>query len=233
MFCTQKYIHYLQRLADYSIGFVRYELDTRTGPPYSRVQFEHELKNAKVTLIENHPGLEGKYWTMGTWRHYQGFYMAAPEQLRGWRDRPPACRFAEFPQQDHQGMHREYVGGGISLHDPHICNVTQLIPLDRSEDFFVWHMSQKYFQHPHFSSLVVPIMDLHHDIRWKLQDARRWNTSSSFGHDQVDPYAGINMYDDEHNDSMKPAVPLNLSEYEAYVARGGLLYPTQMSNGTS
>lgn len=199
----------IDRLPDYSIGFMRYENQvSRTDR--RRIIWEFEWED-EIEVIA-HPGIEGRYFSTPGEHHHQGMYMAIPEQLLAWKNRPPNCNFDKPTRQ--YGYHRERISGGMNIFDPDHCNVTQLIPLDSAEDFLVHHLPNKNPKHreAHFLST----MDLHKK-RMKVlneQNKKMWV-------DGNDKYSGVHMFVDEPD--FKKFLPYNLDLYEQYVSRGGML----------
>ena len=198
-----------RRLPDYSIGFIRYEKHaSRTDR--RRIVWEFDWENEIEVL--NHPGIEGRYFSTPGWHHHQGMFMATPEQLLAWKNRPPNCKFDKPTRQ--YGYHRERISGALNIFDPEYCNVTQLVPLDSAEDFLLHHLSNKNPAHrePHFLST----MDLH---KKRMKVLNRQNKKVWV--DRNGKYNGIQMFVDEP-DSQK-FIPYNLDSYNHYVRRGGML----------
>jgi hypothetical protein len=69
--------------------------------------------------------------------------MATPEQFRAWSERGPDCRFNDTTVSLPGWGIREYTSS-LWLYSKEGCNVTQLIPAGRYNDFFIHHLSDKY-----------------------------------------------------------------------------------------
>ena len=199
----------LQRVADYSIGFLRYEnqmgrFDKR------RVVWEFEWKNEVGETID-HPGIEGRYFTSPPY-HHQGMFMATREQLVAWKTRGPECKFDRPVRRE--GYHRERTSGGLDLYDTMYCNVTQLLPLDSVEDLYIHHMPNK--NNERSPERTIATIDLHKKRMniLKKSDKKLWV-------DKFGKYNGIKMIIDERNKSL--SLPFDLTQYKDYVARGGVL----------
>ena len=102
----------LQRISDYSIGFLRYE-NQFTRFDKRRVVWEFEW-NDEVSKSVDHPGIEGRYFTSPPF-HHQGMFMATREQLVAWKTRGPNCKF-DRPIRRY-GYHRERTSGAMDLYD--------------------------------------------------------------------------------------------------------------------
>lgn len=207
-----------ERIPQYTIGFVQYEQRTDVGPPHPRQIFEHFWGDE--LLMVDHPNITGRYFQSASWHHHQGMYMATQDQLRAWMK---TCDFSSVPvrhRKKWEVLHSEVVIGGIYLWK--WCNVTQLLPLDSFQDFLLWHMPNKYFKQPGATSRKI------HHTRMKTLKAIFMNSSN---HVRIPSwwkrkgeYDGIKMFNDETDpDKLKDFSP-DLTEYLAYVKRGGMLY---------
>jgi hypothetical protein len=144
----------LQRISDYSIGFLRYE-NQFTRFDKRRVVWEFEW-NDEVSKSVDHPGIEGRYFTSPPF-HHQGMFMATREQLVAWKTRGPNCKF-DRPIRRY-GYHRERTSGAMDLYDTNFCNVTQLLPMDSMEDLYIHHMPNK--NNERLPKRVLSTMDVH------------------------------------------------------------------------
>jgi hypothetical protein len=236
-----------ERLADYSLGFLRYELSATDA---SRVIWEHGWDTSTPGFRQQHmihvPAYaahasaadkngsrsrtlqeDGAYYFNGAGTFHQGMYMATPQQLRLWRERP-GCHFnetAQFLVPPFAGL-REKMS---SLQLFRQCNVTQLLPLRSFPDFLVQHMGST--QHTVLHRLVRPRgsinnvspRELHQAIARNLEWLANHN-SSSHGRRRDDTtttsYKGLAMFADDRR--YKDFAPNN-SIFEEYVANGGRL----------
>lgn len=206
-----------KRIPQYTIGFVQYEQKIDVGPPHPRQIFEHVWGDD--LLLVDHPNITGRYFQTASWHHHQGMYMATPEQLRAWKK---TCDFSSVPVRHRKKweiLHSEVVIGGIYLWK--WCNVTQLLPLDSFQDFLLLHMPNKYYKQQGATSTKI------HHTRMKTIKAISMNSSN---HVRIPPwwkenreYDGIRMFNDEKDPvKLKEFFP-DLTEYLAYVKRGGML----------
>jgi len=197
------------RITDYSIGFMRYENEV-SRDDRRRIIWEFDWEN-KIEVVTNHSGIEGRYFLTPGPFHHQGMFMATPEQLLAWKNRPPKCNFDKPTREP--AYHRERTSGAMNLYDPERCNVTQLFPLDSAEDFLVHHLPNKNFER---TGHLLSTMELHKK-RMKVlskQNKKVWV-------DRNGKYNGVRMFLDEP-DSEK-FLPYNLDLYDQYVRRGGIL----------
>lgn len=177
-----------------------------------RVVWEFEWTSQIENTID-HPGIEGKYFTSPP-RHHQGMFMATREQLIAWKTRGPLCLFDKPVRR--RAYHRERTSGAMDLLDEEYCNVTQLLPLDSLEDFYIHHMPNR--NNHRSPGRVVATMDLHKRRMAVLlaNDPKRKLWADSNGR-----YNGINMFVDEKNETA--TIPFDLTSYNTYVKRGGML----------
>jgi hypothetical protein len=201
----------VQRLPDYSIGFIRYENDFSRDDQV-RVVWEFEWGNEIDNLID-HPNIGGKYFSSPPW-HHQGMYMWTEQQLRNWATREPECMFDRPVRRE--AYHRERTSGALDLFNVEVCNVTQLIPLDSLEDLYIHHLPDKNSRRS--PDNIISTMNLH---KWRMQKIKQIDGNRKLWTDENGKYNGINMYFDEIDDKKK--LHFNLSDYEAYVERGGIL----------
>lgn len=141
----------IEEFPKYSIGFVRYEMSEDKEVTFDQFAWENlgltPFVNEESGSYHDHP-LRFKYLKNLIFP-YQGMYMATREQLRFWRD---SCNFDQgiIVNKDLH-WHREYVANlrlfeNIRFPDDN-CHVIQVLPLDDSfVDFYVHHMSDKYFK---------------------------------------------------------------------------------------
>jgi len=207
-----------ERLSDYSIGFVRYE-NEMSRDDKRRVVWEFEWeKNNFGSLLVNHSGLDGKYFTTPGW-HHQGMFMAIKEQLVDWTKRKPDCHFNRIEMRS--GYHRERISGAIDLYDEEYCNVTQLIPLDSFEDLLIHHLpDQNNVRQP---NNIESLNNLH---KMRMNAILTNDKNKKLWVDEKGVYDGIKMFIDE---KVKP-LQQNITEYTEYVSRGGMLPYTNFDN---
>lgn len=204
-------ISIIQRVPDYSIGFVRYENQMRRFDK-RRVIWEFEW-NEEVEETIDHPGIEGRYFTSPPW-HHQGMFMATRDQLVAWKTRGPECKFDKPVRRP--AYHRERTSGGMDLYDTDYCNVTQLLPLESLEDLYIHHMPDK--NNERLPKRVLPTLDLH---KRRMQVLLANDEKKKMWVDKDGRYNGINMFIDETNPDF--SIPFDLTTYKAYVSRGGML----------
>jgi hypothetical protein len=150
-----------KRLADYSIGFLRYErLDSDN---YSHYYFEHFWENG--TKFFNHnirrvEGIEDEVYFTGGRPFHQGMYMATSEQLRAWGVRP-GCRFNETTmfEPDYRYI-REKISSVHLFDRQQGCKVNQVIPTAHYYDFLIHHMSDKYMHQRNPSWTQARVVDI-------------------------------------------------------------------------
>jgi hypothetical protein len=214
-----------EHISDYSIGFVRYENQVDTSEK-QRVVWEFDWgddRDFKYLIVnDSHPNINGKYFS-SPGEHHQGMYMATHEQLRQWRNREPNCEF-DRPTRRY-GYHRERISGAIDLYDEDYCNVTQLIPLETMEDFFIHHLPDA--NHNRMPHNIISTMNLH-KRRMKILQSIQGKTSLPLP--WTDPitkkYNGIDMFIDERNETL--FLPYDLADYNKYTKRGGTLDKMQL-----
>jgi hypothetical protein len=200
----------LQRISDYSIGFLRYE-NQFTRFDKRRVVWEFEW-NDEVSKSVDHPGIEGRYFTSPPF-HHQGMFMATREQLVAWKTRGPNCKF-DRPIRRY-GYHRERTSGAMDLYDTNFCNVTQLLPMDSMEDLYIHHMPNK--NNERLPKRVLSTMDVHKQRMKFLSNTQK----KKLWVDKYGKYNGIKMFIDERNATL--SLPFDLTKYNDYVYRGGVL----------
>ena len=163
---------------------------------------------------------------------YQGMYMATREQLQLWGKAP--CNFREIRQvHSDASWHREYVAN-LRLYEnfkfpDNNCHVIQLLPLDDSfEDFFVHHMSDKYFSHfekirPEF--IKKNTMDPLSFQIWRVSLMKNSKTGDSYNNKYLDAsgrYTGVTTERGDvkwKEDELKP----DFDQLEEYQRKGTLL----------
>jgi hypothetical protein len=105
----------------------------------------------------------------------------------------------------------------MDLYDDEFCNVTQLLPLDSLEDFYIHHMPDKNYQR--LPNRVITTMDLHkRRMKVLLKNSRN---RKKLWVDRHGKYNGIKMFIDEKNATL--SLPFDLTDYQKYVKRGGML----------
>lgn len=119
------------------------------------------------------------------------------------------------------------------LYGGHHCGVQQVIPVDSFGTLTVLHLPNKNYRHVgHFrigifsdgtetfdhalSSGLLTAMMLHLEIRRNMKKIPRM------------PYNGIRMVDEVGRDGRTPLLERRMSEYQAYVDRGGILSDDDM-----
>ncbi len=200
-----------QRVVDYSIGFMRYE-NQMDHYAKKRVVWEFTWDDEIEQPID-HPGIEGRYFTSPGW-HHQGMFMATKQQLEAWKTRGPECQFDRPVRRT--GYHRERTSGAMDLFDEEICNVTQLIPLDSTEDFYIHHMPDK--NNHRQPTKRTSTMDLH---KRRMKQILEMDPEKKLWVDEEGRYNGIKMFIDEKKKDFY--LPFDLTNYEKYVSRGGML----------
>jgi hypothetical protein len=134
------------RFLDYSIGFLRYEIN----PISSKKEiFEHQWHTKTIQdFINRHivdvKGIDGNpplLYFNGGGSYHQGMFMATQEQLLGWNIRS-GCHFNTTWNAADKSSLRERVSS-THLFSIKGCNVTQIIPFD-FDSFCVHHLSNKY-----------------------------------------------------------------------------------------
>lgn len=201
----------MQRLADYSIGFLRYE-NQMDRKDKRRVVWEFDWEDEVKQTID-HQGIEGRYFSSPSW-HHQGMFMAIKDQLIAWKTRGPECLFDKPVRRP--GYHRERTSGAMDLYDSDYCNVTQLLPLDSLEDFYIHHMPNKNYAR--LPDRVIPTMDLH---KRRMKVLLENDPNKKLWVDKNGSYNGINMFIDEKDS--KKSLPFDLNNFETYISRGGML----------
>lgn len=200
-----------ERIADYSIGFIRYE-DQMSRQDKRRVVWEFDWEDEVENTID-HPGIEGRYFTTPKY-HHQGMFMATREQLLAWKTRGPNCKFDKPIRRP--GYHRERTSGAMDLYDDEYCNVTQLLPLDSMEDLYIHHMPDKNYKR--LPDRIFTTMDLH---KRRMKVLLKNNKAKRLWVDRYGRYNGIKMFIDERNKTL--SLPFDLTAYQKYVKRGGML----------
>jgi hypothetical protein len=140
------------------MGFIRFE-NQMEDSTLRRVVWEFEWDTQKPLDIVQHPDIQGQYFTTPPF-HHQGMYMATRDQLRAWKTRKPFCHFDIILRRP--AYHTERVSGAVELFSEEYCNVTQLIPLDSAEDFYVHHLPNT--NHVRTPQYVITTRKLHQHI---------------------------------------------------------------------
>lgn len=200
-----------ERLPDYSIGFIRYENDFNREDQ-GRVVWEFKWDD-EIDVLVDHPNIRGMYFTSPPW-HHQGMFMCTQQQLINWANRGPECKFDKPVRRE--AYHRERTSGALDLFDKEVCNVTQLIPLDSLEDFYIHHLPDKNSRRS--PNNIISTMNLH---KWRMQKIKEMDSNRKLWIDQDGNYNGIKMYIDEIDEKRK--VHFDIKDYEAYVKRGGIM----------
>lgn len=193
---------------DYSIGFLRYEVQREKEKQRVVYEFKWELKSRQA-FDDQHvihvPDSNQTYFNGGSSGH-QGMYMATPRQLLAWKDRLPNCHFSNV-SADQGGGIRERISS-LHLYDKAGCNVTQLIPTDSYQDFLIHHVAShqhevlhKYLPRGVTFDTVSPL-----------------SISYAFPRRGEQNYSGVRMYDDEHHYTQDRQV--NLTDYARYTSSG-------------
>lgn len=202
-----------ERLADYNIGFVRYENQMQRSDR-RRIVWEFKWEDEIENTID-HADIEGQYFSTPGPHHHQGMYMAVRDQLIAWKTRGPECLFDKPVRR--YGYHRARVSGAMDLYNEKYCNVTQLIPLDSMEDLYIHHLPDRNYQRRPQQNIIAT-MDLHKRRMKKILDVDRYK---KLWVDENGQYNGIHMFVDETNSSL--SLPYDLDPYLKYVSRGGML----------
>jgi hypothetical protein len=246
------------RFSDFNVGIARYEYNFPTDividdksrhvtQNVTRVYWEHVWKPAipkSVDAVPQEP-LSKRYVHMQN--HHQGMYLATRELLKAWKERP-GCQFdvvtdrpglKDKPSQHTEGTQRVWMSSQMLYGSKH-CNVQQVIPMDKFGMLTVLHLPNKNyrrvgkpgrlgmdrskngtklerdksltFEGP--SELLLTAMQLHIEMR------RRWPAEPQF------PYRGIQLVNE---DAVSGLIARRMSEFEAYVKRGGVMSEDDMT----
>ena len=182
-----------------------------------RVVWEFEWDDEIQKTID-HPGIEGRYFSSPEW-HHQGMFMATRQQLLAWKTRGPECLFDKPVKRP--GYHRERTSGAMDLYDEDYCNVTQLIPMDSMEDFYIHHMPDK--NNMRQPKRRIPTMDLH---KRRMKQILQVDPSRKLWVDEDGQYNGIKIFIDEKKEDF--FLPFDLTSYNEYVTRGGMLASNEL-----
>ncbi|KAL7502708.1 hypothetical protein ACHAXN_000702 [Cyclotella atomus] len=136
---------------DYSIGFIRYEINQNNS--HTTFEWYWNLQDFNVHLVHNDDvdkKMNATYFTAGGFRH-QGMYMATSEQFKAWSERPN-CRFNDttvvYPNlTGFPDLTRE-MANSVWLYSSVGCQVVQLVPTRNYHDFFIHHLPDKYVYEP-------------------------------------------------------------------------------------
>ena len=150
-----------------------------------RVVWEFDWENQIENSIDR-AGIEGRYF-MTPNKHHQDMFMAVRDQLLAWKTRGPNCDFHKPVRRT--GYHRERISGAMDLFDEEVCNVTQLIPLDSQEDFYIHHMPNKNNQRQ--PQRVISTMDLH---KRRMRTILKNDRNKKLWVDRNGRYNGIKMF---------------------------------------
>jgi hypothetical protein len=194
------------------MGFIRFE-NQMEHASMRRVVWEFEWDPQHPLDIIQHPGIQGKYFTTPPY-HHQGMYMATREQLLAWKTRKPFCHFDIILRR--QAYHTERVSGAVELFSEEFCNVTQLIPLDSTEDFYVHHLPNS--NHKRSPQYLVTTRKLH---QLRMQAIQEMDPSRKLWVDKQGKYNGIHMFLDE--EGTDKVIVRDMTSYQDYVTRGGML----------
>jgi hypothetical protein len=245
--------------SDFNVGIVRYEynypanviIDDNTRHAtqnVTRVYWEHSgydrvanggtiVPNAILPLDETMPDLlRHRYMTMKN--HHQGMFLATRELLRAWKDREN-CNFDQVRErpgrgsQPSEGTQRVWMSSQMLYGGRH-CSVQQVLPRTSFGALTVLHLPNKnyrrvgkyrnrtfsdgteVFQQPHASMLLA--MDLHLAVQAAIPATPQR------------PYRGIRMMDEVNKErDRSPLLERRMKEYAAYVERGGVLSPEDMT----
>jgi hypothetical protein len=181
--------------------------------------------------------LRQRYVTMKN--HHQGMFLATRELLLAWKDRGANCNFDQIRDrpgrgsQPSEGTQRVWMSSQM-LYGARHCNVQQVLPRTSFGALTVLHLPNKnyrrvgkyrnrtfsdgteVFQQPHASMLLA--MDLHLAVQAAIPATPQR------------PYRGIRMLDEVTNSrDRSPLLERRMKEYVAYVERGGVLSPDDMT----
>jgi hypothetical protein len=218
----------------------------------TRVYWEHSWHPVIPKGVDSVPQdlLKDKYVHMTN--HHQGMYIATQPLLKAWKDRP-GCQFdvvrnrpgqKDRPSQPIEGTQRVWMSSQM-LYGKRHCNVQQVIPMDKFGELTVLHLPNKNYRrvgrhgrlgggkggtaaHAVYgnetftptSSLLVSAMHLH------LEFAKRWPKTPSL------PYQGPVYMVNKGCDKPLVRVKEIMSEYEAYVQRGGVMSEEDMARSS-
>ena len=243
--------------SDFNVGIVRYEynfptnviMDDKTRhitQNVTRVYWEHskfkKKENVNVVpgalsqVVQDPPAMK-RYITMEN--HHQGMFMATPELLQAWKERPKCAfdRIRDRPgsqRQPSQGTQRVWMSSHM-LHGKQHCGVVQLLPLDSFGALTILHLPNKNYRrvgkytNRTFSD-GTEVFEMSHDKlllnAMELHIAMR----AAYPMEPQRPYRGIRMIDevDVPNDRT-PLLERRMKEYESYVKRGGVLSEYDMT----
>jgi hypothetical protein len=181
--------------------------------------------------------LRQRYVTMKN--HHQGMFLATRELLLAWKVRGQHCNFDQIRDrpgrgsQPSEGTQRVWMSSQM-LYGARHCNVQQVLPRAAFGALTVLHLPNKnyrrvgkyrnrtfsdgteVFQQPHASMLLA--MDLHLAVQAAIPATPQR------------PYRGIRMVDEVTNSrDRSPLLDRRMKEYTAYVERGGVLIPDDMT----
>eukprot|EP00531_Pseudo-nitzschia_arenysensis_P007505 CAMPEP_0116137848 /NCGR_PEP_ID=MMETSP0329-20121206/12460_1 /TAXON_ID=697910 /ORGANISM="Pseudo-nitzschia arenysensis, Strain B593" /LENGTH=444 /DNA_ID=CAMNT_0003632777 /DNA_START=167 /DNA_END=1501 /DNA_ORIENTATION=- len=235
----------LQASSDFNVGIVRYEYDfpsnvvmddkTRHATQnVSRVYWEHgfyPVIGEAVRFLKSKQ-LKDDYVQMQN--VHQGMFLATPFLLKAWKERKN-CNFdvarnrpakKNNPHQPAEGTQRVWMSSKM-LYGRRHCGVEQVIPIDSFETLTVLHLPNKNYrrvgrfrnrtfsdgtEHFEVSSSLLTEMKLHVELR----NATKQRPTI--------PYNGVTMVDEVDKKRDRSAMlERRLSEYQAYVDRGGIL----------
>jgi hypothetical protein len=216
----------------------------------TRVYWEHSWHPAIPKSVDAVPqeSLSKTYVHMTN--HHQGMYIATRDLLKAWKVRP-GCNFdvvrerpgqKNKPSQPSEGTQRVWMSSQMLYGSKH-CNVQQVIPMDRFGQLSVLHLPNKNYRRvgrkgrigggkkghtdtPDLgnvtvespSTLLLSAMNLH------LQFAKRWPRQPEI------PYKGPVYMFNKGFDHPAAKVKQMMNEYDAYVARGGILSVQDMKD---
>lgn len=245
------------RHSDYNVGIVRYEynypsnvvIDDKTRHAtqnVTRVYWEHGQYPVFTKAIDAVPVDQLQDTHVHMKNHHQGMFLATSDLLKAWRERS-GCNFDTVrnrpglkgrPSQPSEGTQRVWMSSQMLYGNAH-CHVQQVIPVNSFGTLTVLHLPNKNYRRVgHFrnrtfsdgtetfdmgvSRGLLTAMTLHLEMRKKFP-----GTPSH-------PYRGIRMIDDCSCDSCgrgpdcSPLLERRMSEYKAYVERGGILSEEDM-----
>jgi hypothetical protein len=221
------------RFTDYSIGFLRYEEEEEDSSSSQQQQlsaakkiiWEHrwDLSSSSSSSVEE--GFDNRHlvhisgmnntnqtttYFNGGGPYHQGMFMATPQQLLAWKERPPNCRFnttwfVERPER------REKVSS-LHLFSKEGCNVTQIIPMERYQDFLVHHMSNT--QHKVLYKYLPKDGSVNPTSITSTQLGSRLRRRSTAAVAKIRNKTNVRMYNDETQKKGDPEP--DLSEYQKY-----------------
>jgi hypothetical protein len=244
----------MERSMNYNVGIVRYEynwpnnviIDDKTRHAtqnVTRVYWEHGKYPVFTKAVDFLPDKELRDTHLQMTNHHQGMFLATQDLLKAWRDKK-GCDFDKVrdrpghknrPSQPSEGTQRVWMSSQMLYGGKH-CNVQQVLPVDAFGTLTVLHLPNKNYRRVgHFrnrtfsdgteqfdhglSGGLLTAMTLHLEISKNLPQAPRI------------PYDGITMVDEVGSSKARtPLLDRRMSEYQAYIDRGGVLSTEDMEH---